>query len=168
MRLCLIIEWINEHHQLLISQILIELTFFKRKPEVFLVSLWEFERERRGSWEILERWKKRTHRAPVTAKSKTMYICILCLWQVTHRTQPSPEDNLRNVSQYWLGRPSPPPPVTRHPMWHTRGHTQDNKFGQQISFSGKYQQRGLRPRQVTPTTNFCQYIGMTLYSRKEP
>ena len=27
--------------------------------------------------------------------------------------------------------------------WDTRGHTQDNKFGQQISFSGKYQQRGL-------------------------
>ena len=36
----------------------------------------------------------------------------------------------------------------------TRGHTQDNKPGQQISFSGKYQQRGLRQGQVTPTTNF--------------
>ena len=32
--------------------------------------------------------------------------------------------------------------------WDTRGHTQDNKFGQQISFSGKYQQRGLRQGQV--------------------
>ena len=94
-----------------------------RQPEVFLViafqSLWEREGELGDSGKT----EKRTHWAPVTVKSKTMYICILRLWQVTHRTQPSPEDNLRNVSQYWLGRPSPPPPLTRHPMWHTRGHT---------------------------------------------
>ena len=74
---------------------------------------------------------------------------VLCLWQVTHQPQRTPG-------------------ASRHRSWiisamcrdidsgtrcDTRGHTQDNKFGQQISFSGKYQQRGLRRGQVTPTTN---------------